>query len=389
MKKINAVFTRVIKEMLRDKRTLVLMLIAPLLIMTIINFLFSSSATQDATLGVQNVDQAIVKKLKTDHLKIKEISSNESARKIVKDNYLDGLLSQKDKKLTITLQNTDQSKKAVILQGLQKAQVKLKMQASKSVIKAQQKALKQMSTELATLIKTNPQLAAQINTQNASSLKFDKSSYKFKTKYLYGNKNTNYFDSLMPIMINFIVFFFVFLISGMSLFGERNRGTLGRILATPIRKIELIIGYILGYGLIAIVQTIEIVLFTIYIFKLEVVGNIGVVILINLLVAFVALSLGILLSAFANSEFQMMQMIPLVIIPQVFFSGIIPVDTMQNWLQWIAHLTPLYYASNSMLNVIQKGYNLMQIGPNCLILLLFGIIFMVGAVITMRKYREV
>lgn len=389
MKKINAVFTRVIKEMLRDKRTLVLMLIAPLLIMTIINFLFSSSATQDVTLGVQNVDQAIVKKLKTDHLKIKEISSNESARKIVKDNDLDGLLSQKDKELTITLQNTDQSKKAVILQGLQKAQVKLKMQASKSVIKAQQKALKQMSTELATLIKTNPQLAAQISTQNASSLKFDKSSYKFKTKYLYGNKNTNYFDSLMPIMINFIVFFFVFLISGMSLFGERNRGTIGRILATPIRKIELIIGYILGYGLIAIVQTIEIVLFTIYIFKLEVVGNIGVVILINLLVAFVALSLGILLSAFANSEFQMMQMIPLVIIPQVFFSGIIPVDTMQNWLQWIAHLTPLYYASNSMLNVIQKGYNLMQIGPNCLILLLFGIIFMVGAVITMRKYREV
>ncbi len=389
MKKINAVFTRVIKEMLRDKRTLVLMLIAPLLIMTIINFLFSSSATQDVTLGVQNVDQAIVKKVKTDQLKIKEISSNESARKIVKDNDLDGLLSQKDKELTITLQNTDQSKKAVILQGLQKAQVKLKMQASKSVIKAQQKALKQMSTELATLIKTNPQLAAQISTQNASSLKFDKSSYKFKTKYLYGNKNTNYFDSLMPIMINFIVFFFVFLISGMSLFGERNRGTIGRILATPIRKIELIIGYILGYGLIAIVQTIEIVLFTIYIFKLEVVGNIGVVILINLLVAFVALSLGILLSAFANSEFQMMQMIPLVIIPQVFFSGIIPVDTMQNWLQWIAHLTPLYYASNSMLNVIQKGYNLMQIGPNCLILLLFGIIFMVGAVITMRKYREV
>lgn len=389
MKKINAVFTRVVKEMLRDKRTLILMLVAPLLIMTIINFLFSSSTTQDATLGVQNVDQRVVKKLKTDHLKIKKISSADSARKIVKDNNLDGLLSQKDNKLTITLQNTDQSKKAVILQGLQKAQTKLKMQASKSVIKAQQRALNQMSTELATLIKTNPQLAMQVKAENSGASKVSGNSYKFKTKYLYGNKNTDYFDSLMPIMINFIVFFFVFLISGMSLFGERNRGTLGRILATPIRKIELIIGYVLGYGLISVVQTIEIVLFTIYIFKLEVVGNLGLVILINLLVAFVALSLGILLSAFANSEFQMMQMIPLVIIPQVFFSGIIPVATMENWLQWLAHLTPLYYAGNSMLNVIQKGYNLMQIAPSCLILLLFGIIFMIGAVITMRKYREV
>lgn len=76
---------------------------------------------------------------------------------------------------------------------------------------------------------------------------------------------------MMPIMINFIVFFFVFLISGMSLFGERNRGTLGRVLATPIRKIELITGYVLGYGLFAIIQTVEIVVFTIYIFKLEVI----------------------------------------------------------------------------------------------------------------------
>lgn len=98
--------------------------------------------------------------------------------------------------------------------------------------------------------------------------------------------------------------------------------------------------------------------------------------------AFVALSLGILLSAFANSEFQMMQFIPLIVLPQVLFSEIIPITTMQNWLQWIAHIIPLYYAGNSMLDVIQKGYNLVPIVPNCIILLAFGIIFMFGAKIT-------
>ena len=140
-----------------------------------------------------------------------------------------------------------------------------------------------LSAQLSQLIQASPQLRKLIRKHN--SHKIHSNNYKLETKYLYGNKNTNYFDSMMPIMINFIVFFFVFLISEMSLFGERNRGTLGRVLATPIRKIELITGYVLGYGLFAIIQTVEIVVFTIYIFKLEVIGNIGLIILINLLVA--------------------------------------------------------------------------------------------------------
>lgn len=85
MNKINAVFIRIVKEMLRDKRTLILMFAAPLFIMTIINFLFSSSSSQDATIGVaRNVDQAVVKNLKIKHLKTKEINNDDSARQIIK-----------------------------------------------------------------------------------------------------------------------------------------------------------------------------------------------------------------------------------------------------------------------------------------------------------------
>lgn len=84
MNKINTVFIRIIKEMLRDKRTLILMFAAPLFIMTIINF-FSSSTSQDATIGVaRSVDQAVVKNLKIKHLKTKEINNDDSARQIIK-----------------------------------------------------------------------------------------------------------------------------------------------------------------------------------------------------------------------------------------------------------------------------------------------------------------
>lgn len=84
MNKINTVFIRIVKEMLRDKRTLILMFAAPLFIMTIINF-FSLSTSQDATIGVaRNVDQAVVKNLKIKHLKTKEINNDDSARQIIK-----------------------------------------------------------------------------------------------------------------------------------------------------------------------------------------------------------------------------------------------------------------------------------------------------------------
>lgn len=384
--KVFAVFKRVLKEMLHDQRTLLLMFIAPLLIMTLLNFLFKSSTTETATLGVRQVDSSLVKQLSAKHLRIKKTSSQATAKSLVKKKGYDGLLSQTGRQLTLTLQNTDQSKKRVILQSLQQGKVKLSAQETARIIKKQGQAL----TNLQGLIGRSPARTAGKKQSKTNSPGLAKpKNYRLKTYYLYGNQNTNYFDSLMPIMISFIVFFFVFLITGMSLLHERSRGTLDRILATPIRKGELVAGYILGYGLFAIVQTLEIVCFTIYVFRIEIIGSIWLILGLNLLVAFVGLSLGILLSAFANSEFQMMQFIPIVVVPQIFFAGIIPVSSMAGWLQVLAHLTPMYYAGNAMLKVVQEGYDLSEVGSSCLLLLLFGLVFITLAVLDMRKYREV
>ncbi len=102
---------------------------------------------------------------------------------------------------------------------------------------------------------------------------------------------------------------------------ERTTGTLERLMATPIKRYEVVIGYLVGYGIFAVIQTLIVVLFSINILHIILAGSILNVILINLLLALVALSLGILLSTFASSEFQMIQFIPLVIIPQIFLQG--------------------------------------------------------------------
>lgn len=190
-------------------------------------------------------------------------------------------------------------------------------------------------------------------------------------------------------MISFVVFFLVFLISGIGLLKERSRGTLDRVMATPIRRGELIFGYILGYGFFAVLQTLVIVAFGLWVFNMQILGSVWNVFLTNILVALVALTLGLLLSAFANSEFQMMQFVPVVVMPQLMLSGLVPLSTMPHWLQALAHCMPLYYGANALSDIIEKGSSFSQISGSFGILALFIVAFASLNVLALKKFRTV
>ena len=381
--RIAGMIKRVLREMLRDKRTIALMFIAPLFILTLIYFLFQSNGTTTATLAVRGVDSTLVSAVDTDHVTIKHDTSKQSADKVIRKHDYAGMLIQKGDKLTLTLANSDQTKSAVLKQSLQAAQIKLKTKAAASAIKREAAAIKKLQQALAAATR-NPAVAAQTPAQPSQS-----KNYTVKTHYLYGSSDSTYFGTLLPIMMGFVVFFFVFLISGIALLKERTTGTLYRLLATPVKRGEIISGYLAGYGAFALVQTLLVVLYTIFVFKVQIIGSIWNVLLINILLAAVALTMGLFISTFASSEFQMMQFIPIVVIPQIFFSGIIPVSTMPNWLQAIAHIMPLYYGATSMSNVVEKGASLASIAPSLLILLVFVAGFLMLNLVTMRKYRNV
>jgi len=369
----------VLKEMVRDKRTLALMFVAPLFILTLIYFLFQSNATPDVKLGVQNVDSSLVQALDQKHLELKTVHGNQAAKTVIRDHDYAGVLREESGHLTLTLANASQSDSAVIIQSLKAAQLKLASQATQTVIKTQQQALRQLVTELKRLVPTLTVPSAKAPAKPAT----------VTTHYLYGSADSTFFDTLLPIMMGFVVFFFVFLISGISLLRERTTGTLFRLLATPIKRSEILLGYLSGYGVFALVQTLIVVTFSVLAFKIQILGNVSVVLLINLLLAIVALSLGLLISTFAASEFQMMQFIPLLIIPQIFFSGIIPVAQMPNWLQALAHVMPLYYGADAMSQVITKGVSLAQVSGQLSVLVGFAVLFFALNLLTMRRYRQV
>lgn len=169
---------------------------------------------------------------------------------------------------------------------------------------------------------------------------------------------------------------------------ERTTGTLERLMSTPIKKAEVITGYLAGYGIFAVIQTLIVVIFAVNVLDVTLAGSIWNVILISLILALTALSLGILLSTFASSEFQMLQFIPIVIVPQVFFSGIIPVEGMADWLQVLARFMPLYYGANALRDVMYKGLDLNSIYKDLLFLVAFAVIFIILNIIVLRKYRK-
>ncbi|MCM3763381.1 ABC transporter permease [Neobacillus niacini] len=348
--RIRALIKRICQQMLRDKRTLALMFVAPLLILTLMYFLFNGNNV-DPKLGVVGIDESLVRILKKADIKVEKLDQAESSTVVERD--LDGLLQQDNGKMELTLQNDDPTK----AKGLQ-AKVN---QAVASLAQAN-------------LIQKNPALAGM----TAPQMDID---------YVYGDKDTVFFDVLSPILVGFFVFFFVFIISGIGLLRERTTGTLERLMSTPIRRAEIIIAYLTGYGIFAVIQTIIVVLYAINVLDIVLVGSIFHVILINLLLALVALSLGILLSSFAASEFQMMQFIPIAVIPQVFFAGIFPLEGMAEWLQAFAKVMPMYYAGDALKGVMYRGAGLSEISGDLLALGIFAVIFITLNIFALKKYR--
>lgn len=342
--RVLALIKRIILQMLRDKRTLALLFFAPLVVLTLMYFFFNGD-TEDPELGIVDMEQSFIAALEESDITVIEYTAADEGTLIADE--LDGLLQMTDGNLSLTLENSD-------------------------------------PTTARTLLARISQAAALQG--NAASP--DQRQVEIDTAYVYGDEDTEFFDVLSPILVGFFVFFFVFLISGIGLLKERVSGTLERLLATPIRRWEIVMAYLVGFGLFAIIQTLIVVFYSINVLDMVMVGSVWDVILINLLLALVALSLGILLSTFASSEFQMVQFIPVVVVPQIFFAGIIPLEGMADWLQNIGKVMPLYYAADALKAVMYKGQSLSDVGGDLLVLAIFAIIFIVLNIIVLRRYRK-
>ena len=205
--------------------------------------------------------------------------------------------------------------------------------------------------------------------------------------YLYGAGFDTLFEQLAYAFLGILAFFLVFLISGISFVHERTLGTLERLMLTPIKRPTVIGGITAGFGIIGVVQTTVLFYFTVLVFRLDFSGSYTAAIFIMVMLSLTAISMGLFISLFAHSEFQVLQFIPVVIIPQIFLSGIFPLSGLPLHLDLLKYITPIYYGCNGLKKVLVYGQSLGDVWPELTVLGGLIALFFALNVVFLKKYR--
>jgi ABC-2 type transport system permease protein len=157
------------------------------------------------------------------------------------------------------------------------------------------------------------------------------------------------FDRVALIMLGVFPFTIMFLVTSIAMLRERTTGTLERLLTTPLGKLDLLFGYGIAFGVAAAVQASIAAGLAYWLLSLHTAGAAGLVIMIAVVNAVLGVALGLFCSAFARSEFQAVQFMPVVVIPQILLCGLfVPREAMAGWLQGLSRALPLTYAVEAL-----------------------------------------
>lgn len=157
------------------------------------------------------------------------------------------------------------------------------------------------------------------------------------------------FDRIAVTMLGILPFVVMFLVTSIAMQRERSSGTLERLLTTPLTKLDLLAGYGSAFSLAAAVQAGIACAVAFWLLGVVSVGPVAWVLVVAVLVAVLGVSLGLLCSAFARTEFQAVQFMPLIVIPQFLLCGLlVPREDLPDWLRWISNVLPLSYAVEAL-----------------------------------------
>lgn len=374
-RRILAISRRIASQFRRDHRTVALLFVVPLVVTALLGWVIRDQERDDVRLGIvasqlvaERVGGALDAAPGIDYLF--QADSAEAARALIRDGQVDivlvfpaDFLPGAGGTLPATL--------TVITPGVDPASE---------------------GTNLATL-------------QRAVISVLDPNLPTLNRETVWGSPASDALDAFAPALIGFFGFFFVFLLTGISFLRERVGGTLERLLATPVTRSEIVAGYSLGFGIFAALQVAVITTFALMNVGVPAFGplpafSIGLGIanagspllafLVVLLLAVGMVNLGIFVSTFARTELQVIQFVPVVIVPQGLLGGVLwPVDSLPSLLQPIARLLPLTYAVDGLREVMIKGADLGSAALRLDLSVLVGLAIAFAALAALTIRREV
>ena len=346
-RRVVALFRRVISEIRRDRPSLALLFIAPIVITGLVTFILRESQAPQVTAVVVNlagprgqaVGDALGAALRTGGATVTDVADEGAARASIADTSVSvGIVLRAGAATGSALDIT------VITNGLDPS-------GDAGQVSAVQRSV----------------LAAVTSASGAAMPVIDHTT-------IYGTPTDDPVTTFAPAIVAFFAYFFVYILTGVSFLRERTGGTLERLMATPVTRGEVVLGYTLGFGLFATIQVAVLMLWALGSLHIGALGplpafSIGLGIAANgspilafvvvVLLAVGAVSLGIFLSTFARTELQIIQFIPIVLAPQFLLSGVLfPVSSLPSILRPLVAIMPLNYAVDGLRQVFIRGADL-------------------------------
>jgi ABC-2 type transport system permease protein len=343
-RRVGAVARRIVLQFRRDHRSLGLLFVAPIVVLTLVGALWGSSTTSTVrVVSVGDVEPGLFEALRGTEIELTALD-RDAAIDALRAARADAMIEFADNTATVTVEGSDPTRTAAIVG--------------------------QVEAALTHLILDVP-LTSFV-----------------KVTYLYGGPDYTVLDYLAPVLIAVFAFFFIFLLSTVSFLRERTSGTLERLLATPLTRGELVLGYLGGFALFALLQALVILVFTVFVLKVQYRGNLATIFVVEAVLVVGAVSLGLAISAFARNELQAVQFVPLVLVPQIFLSGLlVPVDQLNDVLRALSTIMPLTYANEALRSVMVKGFALTDplILRDVGILAAFALLMAFAAIASIRR----
>ena len=374
-RRLRAIVRRVVAEIRRDRPSLALLFIAPIVVTGLLTFILREGSTPTVHVAIANeasgpaaaIGDRLATALADADMTVTTIADADAARAMVRDGgatiavVIPAALASPSASVTVITEGLDPSGDA-----------------------AQIGAVRGVLTDAV-----------------ASSLGAVLPSMTHET--IYGTPSSDPIGPFAPAIVAFFLYFFVYILTGVSFLRERTGGTLERLMATPVTRGEVVAGYTLGFGVFATIQVVVLLtwaLGTVHVpaigplpefslgLGIDVAGSPLIAFLVVLLLALGAVSLGIFLSTFARTELQVIQFIPVVLVPQFLLSGVLfSVSSLPDVLRPLVAIMPLNYAVDALRQVFIRGADL-SVGALQLDIAVLALVAVLFAVVASRTIRR-
>ncbi len=191
---------------------------------------------------------------------------------------------------------------------------------------------------------------------------------------------------MVPAIIGMILFAITSILTATTIVRERERGTMEQLIVTPIRPWELVVGKMLPYVILAMTNTVEVLVIGSWWFHVPIRGSLTLILLLSGLFLITSLSIGLLASTIANTQQEAMLTVWMLLLPTLFLSGFFfPLEAMPLVLRWVSYVLPLRYYLVIIRSLMLKGASVLALKNEIIALTIFGIVLMTTAAVRFRK----